>query len=82
MAPTEVRLDIVERLNTGLRRIIHQLDTEKQRARVGIDAVTSTIAKYHTFVKCRHRALDNVVREAKSARINQGQAVVSRAASA
>lgn len=64
MAPAGVRPDIVERLNTELRRIMHQPDTVKQLARVGIDAVTSSPTEYGAFVKADTERWAKVIREA------------------
>ncbi len=64
MAPTGVRLDIIERLNTDLRKIMHAPDTVKQLARVGIDAVTSTPAEFQAFVRADAERWGKVIREA------------------
>ena len=64
MAPTGVRPDIVERLNSELKKIMHAPDTLKQLARVGIDAVTSSPAEFQTFVKTDTERWAKVVKDA------------------
>jgi tripartite-type tricarboxylate transporter receptor subunit TctC len=65
MAPAGLRPDIVERLNGELRRIMHQPDTVKQLAKVGIDVVTSTPAEFTAFVRTDSERWAKVIREAK-----------------
>ena len=64
MVPTGVRPDIIERLNSELKKIIHTPETGKQLARVGIDAVTSTPAEFQAFVKADAERWAKVIREA------------------
>jgi len=64
MAPTGVRADIVDRLNSELRKIMHAPETVKQLTRVGIDAVTSSAAEFQAFVKTDTERWAKVIREA------------------
>ena len=64
MAPAGVRTDIVDRLNSELKKIMHAPDTLKQLARVGIDAVTSSPAEFQAFVKTDTERWAKVVKEA------------------
>ena len=62
--PTGVRADIVDRLNSELRKLMHAPDTVKQLTRVGIDVVTSSPAEFQAFVKADTERWAKVVREA------------------
>ena len=62
--PNGVRADIVERLNSELRKIMHAPETVKQLARVGIDAVTSTPAEFQAFIKADGERWARVIKEA------------------
>ena len=64
MAPTGVRADIVERLNSELRKIMHAPETVKQLNRVGIDAVTSTAAEFQAFIKTDAERWAKVIKDA------------------
>ncbi len=64
MAPTGVRADIVDRLNSELRKIMHAPDTVKQLNRVGIDAVTNSAAEFQAFFKADTERWAKVIREA------------------
>ena len=64
MAPAGVRPDIVDRLNSELKKIMHAPDTLKQLARVGIDVVTSSPAEFQTFVKTDAERWAKVIKEA------------------
>ena len=64
MAPAGVRADIIERLNSEFKKIMHAPDTVKQLARVGIDAVTSSPAEFQTFIKMDSERWAKVIREA------------------
>lgn len=64
MAPTGVRGDIVERLNSELRKIIHAPETVKQLARVGIDAVTSAPAEFQAFLRVDTERWAKVIKDA------------------
>ena len=64
MAPAGVRADIVERLNSELKKIMHAPETVKQLNRVGIDAVTSSAAEFQAFVKTDTERWAKVIREA------------------
>ena len=64
MTPAGVRADIIERLNSEIRKIMHAPDTVKQLARVGVDAVTSTPAEFYNFVKTDTERWAKVVKDA------------------
>ncbi len=64
LAPAGVRADIIERLNSDLRKVMHAPDTVKQLTRVGIDAVTSTPAEFYNFLKTDTERWAKVIREA------------------
>ena len=64
MAPAGVRADIIERLNSELKKVMHAPDTMKQLARVGIDAVTSSPAEFQAFIKTDGERWAKVIREA------------------
>ena len=63
-APTGVRADIVDRLNSELKKIMHAPETVKQLARVGIDVVTSSPAEFQAFVKADTERWAKVIRGA------------------
>ncbi len=56
--------DIVERLNSELRKIMHAPETVKQLNRVGIDAVTSTAAEFQAFIKTDAERWAKVIKDA------------------
>lgn len=64
MTPAGVRADIIERLNSEIRKVMHAPDTVKQLARVGVDAVTSTPAEFYNFVKTDTERWAKVVKDA------------------
>ena len=64
MAPAGVRADIVERLNSELRKIMHTPETVKQLNRVGIDAVTNTAAEFQAFFKADTERWAKVIKDA------------------
>ena len=64
VAPAGVRADIIERLNSELKKVMHAPDTVKQLARVGIDAVTSLPAEFQAFVKIDGERWAKVIKEA------------------
>ncbi len=64
MAPAGVRPDIIERLNSELKKVMHAPDTVKQLARVGIDAVTSSPAAFQAFIKTDGERWAKVIRDA------------------
>ena len=64
MAPAGVRADIIERLNSELKKVMHAPDTVKQLARVGIDAVTSSPSVFQAFIKADSERWAKVIRDA------------------
>ena len=64
MAPAGVRPDIIERLNSELRKIMHTPETIKQLNRVGIDAVTNTAAEFQAFFKADTERWAKVIKDA------------------
>jgi tripartite-type tricarboxylate transporter receptor subunit TctC len=64
MVPAGVRPDIIERLNSELKKVMHAPETVKQLARVGIDAVTSSPAEFQAFIKTDGERWAKVIREA------------------
>ena len=63
MAPAGVRADIIERLNSELRKFMHAPETVKQLNRVGIDAVTNTAAEFQAFFKADTERWAKVIKE-------------------
>ncbi len=64
LATAGVRPDIVERLNSELRKIMHAPETVKQLNRVGIDAVTSSAAECQASIKTDAERWAKVIKDA------------------
>jgi tripartite-type tricarboxylate transporter receptor subunit TctC len=64
MAPAGVRADIVERLNSELRKVMHAPETVRQLYRVGIDVVTNTAAEFQAFFKADTERWAKVIKDA------------------
>jgi tripartite-type tricarboxylate transporter receptor subunit TctC len=64
-APTGVRADILERLNTDIIKVMQTPETKAQLAKVGLDVITSSSADFSKFVRVETEKWARVVREAK-----------------
>ncbi len=64
-APTGVRADILERLNSDIVKVMQAPETRAQLAKVGLDVITSSSAEFNKFVRVETEKWVRVVREAK-----------------
>lgn len=64
MAPAGVRADIIERLSSELKKIMHAPETVKQLARVGIDVVTRSPAEFQAFIQADTERWARVIKDA------------------
>ena len=63
-APTGVKPDIVERLNTEVVKLMNAPETKNKLAQVGLDVATSTPAEFGKFVRAEYEKWGRVIKEA------------------
>ena len=64
-APTGVRPEILERLNTDIIKAMQAPETRAQLAKVGLDVITNSSAEFTRFVRIETEKWARVVKEAK-----------------